>query len=124
MGLFDPIDMPGHEKTLQPLRAIVEEYRKDCWTTGEYMPNPRLREAAMRKILQLSQFYTAVMPKNCSIEQPASRFVRGSRSPLIASLDRVPQRRKPGASTTPRQAVDGAGGGGDHTAWTQGGEGR
>jgi hypothetical protein len=59
MGLFDPIDMPGHEKTLQPLRAIVEEYRKDCWTTGEYMPNPRLREAAMRKILQLSQFYTA-----------------------------------------------------------------
>jgi hypothetical protein len=39
--------------------AIVEEYRKDCWTTGEYMTNPRLREAAMRKILQLSQVYTA-----------------------------------------------------------------
>jgi hypothetical protein len=59
MSLFDTIDIPGHERTLQPLRAIVEEYRRDCWTTGEYMPNPRLREAAVRKILQLSQFYTA-----------------------------------------------------------------
>jgi hypothetical protein len=49
MSLFDTIDIPGHERTLQPLRAIVEEYRRDCWTTGEYMP----------KILQLSQFYTA-----------------------------------------------------------------
>ncbi len=59
MSLFDTIDVPGHEKTLQLLRAIVEEYRKDCWTTGEYMPNPQLREAAVRKILQLSQFYSA-----------------------------------------------------------------
>lgn len=59
MSIFHTIDIPGHEKTLQSLRSIVEEYRKDCWTTGKYMANPRLREAAIEKILQLSQFYSA-----------------------------------------------------------------
>jgi hypothetical protein len=59
MNFFDTTEIPGHEKILQSLREIVEEYRKDCWTTGEHMPNPRLREAAIQKILQLSQFYSA-----------------------------------------------------------------
>jgi len=59
MSMFVTIEIPGHEKTLQPLLAIAEEYRRDCWTTGKHMPNPRLREAAIQKILQLSQFYSA-----------------------------------------------------------------
>ena len=58
MSIFRTIEIPGHEKALQLLRVIAEEYRKDCWTTGKHMPNPRLREAAIRKILQLSQFYS------------------------------------------------------------------
>jgi hypothetical protein len=57
--MFRTIDIPGHERTLAPLYAIIEEYRRDCWTTGKHMPNPRLREAAIQKILRLSQFYSA-----------------------------------------------------------------
>jgi hypothetical protein len=58
MSIFSTIEIPGHEKTLESLRVIAEEYRKDCWTTGKHMPNPRLREAAIQRILQLSQFYS------------------------------------------------------------------
>ena len=57
--MFRTIGIPGHERTLGTLHAIVEEYRKDCWTTGRHMPNPRLREVAVEKILRLSQFYSA-----------------------------------------------------------------
>jgi hypothetical protein len=57
--MFGTIEIPGHEKTLQLLLAIAEEYRRDCWTTGQHMSNPRLREAAIQKILELSQFYSA-----------------------------------------------------------------
>ena len=59
-GIGGHVEIPGHEKTLNPLQKIVAEYRSASFNSnGKYSFDQKRQEAAINAIMALSQFYSA-----------------------------------------------------------------
>src|SRR4051794_17773529 len=53
------VSIPGHEKTITPLQAIVAEYRATSFdSNGKYNFDQTRHDTAIRAIMSLSQFYS------------------------------------------------------------------
>jgi hypothetical protein len=53
------VGIPGHEKTIAPLRKIVAEYRTASFdSSGKYNFSQQRQDEAVKKITDLVQFYS------------------------------------------------------------------
>jgi hypothetical protein len=53
------VTVPGHEKTINRLQAIISGYRMGCFdSNGKYNFNQNRQDVAVDQIMGLSQFYT------------------------------------------------------------------
>jgi len=94
------VSIPGHEKTITPLQAIVAEYRTTSFdSNGKYTFDQTRHDTAIRAIMGLSQFYS----KSDAL-QMLGRAVSSAPRPMPSLKPPHPVGKKPGVSGNARSS--------------------